>query len=293
MAEQLWGDWGTSRLRLFRRRADGTLYRLEGPGFGAMVAPPVDTLLNLAKAWGEGPFQFQLCGMAGARGGLVEAPYARCPVTADAWKNQGARLRHGGHSLFVAAGLRDGDRDVMRGEETQIFGALALNPELGQGKRTFVLPGTHSKWVRLVDGVVAGFRTFFIGELFALLQAQSTLLKVAGASGSEQDENCGWDAGLAAAQQEHGILGSLFSVRVAQLLDNRSHHWATGYLSGLLIGSEVAEGRRLFPSNAPVILIGTPALTARYAGVLALSQQPSAVIDGDTAVLAGLELLNA
>jgi 2-dehydro-3-deoxygalactonokinase len=291
MAETLWGDWGTTRLRLYRRRADGSVDRLEGPGIGALVMSPLETLLDCVQPWGAGPFNIQLCGMAGARSGLIEAPYAACPVSVDAWRREGARLDHGGHRLFVAAGLRDGDRDVMRGEETQIFGAIALDPALADGQRTIVLPGTHSKWVTLEDGVVTSFRTFFTGELFALLQSQSTLLRVAGADGRRVDEDDGWAAGLAAAQAG-GILGTLFGARVAQLLQSRSHHWASGYLSGLLVGSEIAEAQRSFACDDAITLIGTPTLTARYAKALSASQRPPVIIDGDDAVLSGLELLD-
>src|SRR5690606_41799070 len=72
----------------------------------------------------------------------------------------------------VAGGLRDESRqrapDVMRGEDTQIFGAMQLEPALRAGSHLFVLPGTHSKWVGIENGAIARINTALTGELFAL-----------------------------------------------------------------------------------------------------------------------------
>jgi 2-dehydro-3-deoxygalactonokinase len=62
----------------------------------------------------------------------------------------------------------------MRGEETQLFGALhLLGPDAADG--CYVLPGTHSKWVRLHAGRITELRTYMTGELFALLRQHGTL----------------------------------------------------------------------------------------------------------------------
>ena len=60
----------------------------------------------------------------------------------------------------------------MRGEETQIAGYLAKDPNFFG---TLCLPGTHSKWTQISAEEIVSFRTFMTGELFALLSTQSVL----------------------------------------------------------------------------------------------------------------------
>ena len=60
----------------------------------------------------------------------------------------------------------------MRGEETQIAGALSLMPGFDG---VLCLPGTHSKWAQICAGEVVSFQTFMTGEMFALLSEQSVL----------------------------------------------------------------------------------------------------------------------
>ena len=60
----------------------------------------------------------------------------------------------------------------MRGEETQLAGLLAKNPNF---EGTVCLPGTHSKWAEVSGGQVRSFQTLMTGELYALLAKQSVL----------------------------------------------------------------------------------------------------------------------
>ena len=83
-----------------------------------------------------------------------------------------------GKNLWLAPGLRhdpaDAAPDVMRGEEIQIAGALVAQPAWAV-RACIVLPGTHSKWVRLEDGRVVAFETHLTGELYAVLRQHSIL----------------------------------------------------------------------------------------------------------------------
>ncbi|CAN5248420.1 2-dehydro-3-deoxygalactonokinase [soil metagenome] len=283
------GDWGTTRLRLFRFVDGVGIDRQDGPGVGALDDKPSVVLADcLAKWQAEGPIgDLTLCGMAGARGGLVEAAYVDCPTGLPAWRGHATRVMIDGVRIAVLPGLRHHDAqgvpDVMRGEETQLFGALALDPALGQGQWTLVLPGTHSKWVSVQDGVVTGFRTCPTGELYALFSERSTLVGQ-GISGRGDDAQ-GFARGLARSGEP--LSSALFEARAGQLLDGRSCAWARGYLSGLLIGAEVAAQVQ---AGADVLLIGDPALCARYAQALAAQDCSAKILDGDAAVLAGLEL---
>ena len=181
--------------------------------------------------------------------------------------------------------------------ETQVFGAIALNPGLSEGRHRIILPGTHSKWIWLEDGRITGFRTFLTGELFALLQ-QSSLI-AAGSDRAEGDDadgfgdpfGDGFGDGLARARAQTGWLGSLFETRTRQLRDGRSAGWARGFLSGLAIGGEVVEMVASAPVKA-VTIIGDPRLAARYEAVLAGYGTVVSRADGDACALAGLGLLD-
>ena len=292
-ATRLFGDWGTSRLRLWLVRGNAITPWREGPGIGALDRPAADVLRALvAELTADArPARIVLCGMAGARGGLYEAGYVDCPADRTVWARQATRIALDGIPLVIGAGVAlpaDAPRaDVMRGEETQAFGAIAHDPALASGQHTLLLPGTHSKWVDIADGTITGFTTFFTGELFALL-GKSTLL-TAGVEGADSDE--GFAAGLDRAQAG-GLLGTLFEARAMQLRQGRSGAWAAGFLSGLLIGGEIAEmaARAPLPTRIPVI--GDARLAARYARALATFGCTAQALDAEAVTLAGLSLLD-
>lgn len=285
----VFGDWGTTRLRLYRMRDDVVLDRLEGPGIGSLDAPAIHVLTKQLEGWrGEGDIDaLFLCGMAGVRGGLVEAAYLGCPAAVPAWGAGHSRIMVDGICVAVAPGLSchtaSGAPDVMRGEETQIFGAMAINPTLAKGEHLFLLPGTHSKWARVKDGAVTGFRTCPTGELFALLTTQSTLTGPDSAGQGSFDE--GFTLGF--SRRAEPLANALFEARAGRLLHGWSRPWARGYLSGLLIGSEVhAQG----VAGEQLIVIGDPALSDLYLRALSADGLGYLPIDGEKAALAGLEL---
>jgi len=288
------GDWGTSRLRLFRVEQGVMAARRDGPGIGAVGGAAEAAFADTIAPWlADGmPESITLCGMAGARDGWVEAPYADCPADAAAWRQAAMRFDWRGAPVAIMAGLAcegaDGIPDVMRGEETQIFGAIARDPALGVGRHMIVLPGTHNKWSLVEDGRIAAFRTMPTGELFALLRDHSTLgPKVDGANPVE--EAAGFADGLDRANAGE-LLQSLFAARAMRLRKGRSPDWALGYLSGLLIGCEVAEMRAMLGTTDSVILIGDARLSARYTQALDRQGVATHMLDGDACALAGLGL---
>lgn len=292
----IYGDWGTTRLRLWRIEHGAVAQSREGPGIGQLDASPGEVLRAAIAPWTaiRPPERIVLCGMVGARNGLHEVAYADCPVDALAWRKTATELTFDGVPLRIMAGVacRDADRpDVMRGEETQVFGAIRLDPVLGEGRHVAVLPGTHSKWVMLEDGRIASFRTFLTGELYTLLQGSSLLATGSATGAGSADE--AFAAGLARADQDGGPLGSLFEARAAQLRDGRGADWARGFISGLLLGSELAEMRRHAPLPTRVTVIGGADLAARYAQALAHFGVEADLLNGDACALAGLELSDA
>ncbi|MEO5587412.1 MAG: 2-dehydro-3-deoxygalactonokinase [Novosphingobium sp.] len=292
---RVWGDWGTTRLRLWRVEQGVPMAKLEGPGIGQLAGTPGEALRTALAPWlAEGALgPVTLCGMAGSRSGLAEAPYASCPADVGRWRNDMLQATWQGGPLRIAAGLacRDsGDRpDVMRGEETQIFGALRARADLAAGRQTLVLPGTHSKWVLVQDGRIERFRTFLTGEMFGLLR-RSTLLA---GSGPERTDDSAFAQGLARSGDEAGVLGALFEARAAQMRDGRDGAWAAGFVSGLLIGAEIRGARAAGFATEDVTLIGDPSLVDRYCTALATFGVASTSLDGDMCVLSGLEQLDA
>jgi 2-dehydro-3-deoxygalactonokinase len=280
------GDWGSSRLRLWRIEAGRVADRRQGPGILA-ASPPAESLASALGDWTD--VRIVLGGMAGAREGLHQVPYLACPVSSADWRERTSAHDFRGSRLRIAAGLscRDaaGRPEVMRGEECQIFGAMALDPALATGRHRVLLPGTHSKWAWLEDGLIVRFRTCMTGELFALL-GRSSLFAAAQA---EDDDADGFAAGLDRADRGESLSCALFEARAAQLLDGRSAGWAQGFVSGLLIGADVAEA----DPEATVVTIADPALAERYEAALARRERPMRRLDGETCAIAGLRLLDA
>jgi 2-dehydro-3-deoxygalactonokinase len=174
--------------------------------------------------------------------------------------------------------------DVMRGEETQLAGLLALEPGYAGAA---CLPGTHTKWATLDRDRVAGFRTFMTGELFALLRDQSILRHSVG-SETELDEAAYADAVTEAAAAPAALAARLFSTRARGLLGTLRPAEALGRISGLLIGMEIGAMRAAW-IDRPLMLVGTPALCRRYSLALTLlGARMPATVDAERCTLAGL-----
>lgn len=296
-AWQVRGDWGTTRLRLWRFENGVVRESCEGPGIGQLPSSPAEVLTQAIASWCREtpPSRIVLCGMAGARSGLREAPYVPCPVDSDLWRRSALVADHDGIPLVIGAGLACEDEtarpDVMRGEEAQVFGAIALKPGLRTGTHFMVLPGTHSKWVMVEHGRVVWFRTFLTGELFDLLSRSSLL--AAGGEPSTQDFEPGFEAGLERSGAGPALIGQLFEARAAQLREGRSAAWASGFVSGLLVGNEIAEMRGSSPLPRNITVVGGTGLVERYARALTRFGCHATGMAGDVCALAGLEFLDA
>jgi 2-dehydro-3-deoxygalactonokinase len=153
----------------------------------------------------------------------------------------------------------------MRGEETQVFGAAAV---LGVKDAFMVLPGTHSKWVQLENGAITQFNTFMTGEFYALLAQHSILAKSLpdAASNTVVLDEAAFLQGIDRAQKSsvsgQSLLGNAFSTRVKSLFNELQPAQAASYLSGLVIGDELAAMR--LQAGSQVIVIGSPTLCERY-----------------------------
>jgi 2-dehydro-3-deoxygalactonokinase len=212
-----------------------------------------------------------LSGMVGSRQGWAEAPYAACPAGLDDIARQLLWLQPG--RMAIVTGLctdAGGVPDVMRGEETQVLGALRSMPDPSTA-HTLVLPGTHSKWVRVDGGRIQGFATHMTGECYALLRQQSILARMLPADDADLDSEA-FDAGVAQAQRPGGLLHHLFSVRTLALFDRAGGAALASRLSGLLIGEELRA--QALPPDTPVTVLASPALALRYQRALAQCGHP-------------------
>jgi 2-dehydro-3-deoxygalactonokinase len=261
-------DWGTSRLRAMLMDMDGaTLSQHEADaGILAVGEGGFPDALRQALADLRAPsgLPIVLSGMITSRQGWHELPYLDCPADAAALAAAVYQAEEPGLArLHFITGLvstgSDGAPDVMRGEETQIIGQDDLQPDEG-----VVLPGTHSKWVVVEDGCIQRFTTFMTGELFAVLKGHSILGRLMAAGPVDDDA---FARGVRLGLDGKGLIGRLFSARTLPLTGGLAATGVADYLSGLLIGSEIAEAER----PARVVVIGSHALAERYTKALAIA----------------------
>jgi 2-dehydro-3-deoxygalactonokinase len=169
----------------------------------------------------------------------------------------------------------------MRGEETQLFGAMRESSVLADGG-VAVLPGTHAKWARVAGDRIVGFTTYMTGELFAVLAQHSILGRLVARSVGEVEPGRAFARGVRHARDATGGLASvIFSARSAVLVGDLRADDSLEYLSGLLIGDEVRTG--LATGDRPRMLIGEQALCARYAAAFAEFGVGEIAVAGDTA----------
>ncbi|GBD44003.1 putative 2-dehydro-3-deoxygalactonokinase DgoK1 [bacterium HR40] len=293
-------DWGTSSLRAFRIGANGgVLERREGP-WGILAVEGGDFESRLRQFVGDwlaaAPLAPVLAsGMVTSRQGWVEVPYLPCPAGIGELAAALHPLRLAdGRILHFVPGLacrQAGDApEVMRGEETQIAGALASGPT----SCLFVLPGTHSKWAEVENGRVQRFSTFMTGELYALLCRHSILGRgMAGEAFQASAFEEGVRAGHAPGKATGGLLHRLFGVRTRGLAGELAPEAAASFLSGLLIGSEIREAEGMYSTGRAVDLIGSFALATRYGRAFALLGRPSTIWPEDLAARGHFALARA
>lgn len=278
-------DWGSTRLRAFLLGDGGEVLSARQSDAGAATLKGAEqyagALAALVGDWRADHPQLKLlaCGMVGSQYGWREAAYVRCPADAAALAGQVLQVDD---ALSIIPGLVDdaAQPDVMRGEETQIVGALALHPELAMDA-CLVLPGTHSKWARVNGGKVTGFATHMTGELYALLRQHSVLARLMPADGVSPSSPEAFLKGVQAARVDRGLGHQLFAVRTLGLFKQLAPEQLPDYLSGLLIGHEIANELRA--RTARVALVGDPALCGRYAQALASFDQPEPLLLDNTA----------
>ena len=124
-------DWGTSNFRAFLLDASGAILdRRSGP-HGIMTVSDgtfrADARRRIGEWLSDGRLPILMSGMIGSRQGWVEAPYVATPLGIGDLAAGLARVPFDAAEVRIVPGLKtadDGAHDVIRGEETQVFGAL-------------------------------------------------------------------------------------------------------------------------------------------------------------------------
>lgn len=281
-------DWGTTSARAYRLDETGAVLDAKSAPLGIQAVTDRQfavALESLLEDWRGEAAPRIACGMIGSRQGWIEAPYVGCPV--DLAGLGGHLARTPGAELAIVPGAQCVDAcgvpDVMRGEETQIAGALGADRD----RMLAVLPGTHSKWAIVEHGRLMAFATFMTGELFAVLLAHSILGRMADRAtpneGADEAFARGVAKGLAGAGFSHVIFGARSLALTGELAPTDVADW----LSGALIGQEIQAARGWADAQRSAIdavtVIGGEALAARYMSALHQAELPACLGPADAA----------
>lgn len=259
-------DWGTTSLRAYLLDDAGNVLDTRSQPHGIMHVPDSDFSAVFDAVTADWPALMGIAaGMIGSASGWMEVPYCAAPAGIAELVASLTLVPSAALNIVPGVVTKGAVPNVMRGEETQVIGALALHPELTAQSR-LVLPGTHSKWVEVQDGKITDFTTYMTGELFAVLDEHSTL----GRFGSDPapDDDAFSRGVLAAKASTLGIAPLLFSARALVLTQRLAAGSSLEYLSGLLIGDELRCG--LIDGARPDALIGDATLCSRYRAALSL-----------------------
>jgi 2-dehydro-3-deoxygalactonokinase len=285
-------DWGTTNLRAWTLDAAGKVSAHRAFALGVSKLAPGEAerrfQAEVRPALEAEALPAILCGMVGSTLGWCAVAYADCPAGLDDLR---AAMTEVAPGVRIVPGLRcqgiAGAPDVMRGEETQILGWLAQYPERRRGRIVLCHPGTHAKWVLIEDGRIVRFVTAMTGELFAVLGQHSVL-----SSDAPADDDAAFEDGLAAAGDGSVLAARLFTARSRVVGGDAPAQSTSSYLSGLLIGAEVAGvPQHLGERPKRVALLGEAALCSRYRSALERVGIDAESFDGQAAAIAGLSAL--
>jgi 2-dehydro-3-deoxygalactonokinase len=274
-------DWGTSSFRAYLLSPDGAVLEKREAPRGVLQMDSgtfADALQSEIGAWlAADPAPVMMCGMVGSRHGWLEVPYISCPAGVAEIAAGMREVRWDSRSAWIAPGVSALDEaavpDVMRGEETQILGALDDLP----AEARVCMPGTHSKWVRELEGRIVGFTTHMTGEVFAVLKDHSILGRT---MADAPTDLATFSAGVARARQAPELLHHMFGVRTRSLTGDLPPASAASYLSGILIGHELTSAAA---DRGRVFLLGAQPLVDLYRRALRQFDCDAVVLDPDSA----------
>ncbi|MGO2032005.1 2-dehydro-3-deoxygalactonokinase [Glutamicibacter ardleyensis] len=280
-------DWGTTSARAYLMGCDGSIMAERSASLGIMhvaakakeqsLALDVAFAQALTELCGEWMENYPLvpvvaCGMIGSQQGWVEATYRTVPADLAASEFELVSVEIApGRRMHIIPGVLDLKKlpDVMRGEETQILGAVELSDNNfdSELEQLFLLPGTHSKWAKVQGRTITEFSTSMTGETFALLSTQSILSNLI-----EPTVSVCWNAFECGVQVSHSSDGAAdlmltaFSARTLVLTGRLQQTEVSDYLSGLMIGAEIRSVIGAWDGTVlpPLTICGNKELSTRY-----------------------------
>ena len=274
-------DWGSSSVRVFAIARDGTAAAVKRADDGIFTGSgPFDARLrghlgDWLERWPSAPIL--LCGMVGSDRGWVHAPYVAAPAGLSELAGALAPVRFERSARIVpGVSFASGETlEVMRGEETLLMG---LSKQASRG--LVCLPGTHSKWSDLADGRITSFRTYMTGELRALLLGQGALATAV----TQIDSHAALLAGIAAAREDAAPTRTLFQARARRLLGRLAPEHTASFVSGVLIGAEIAAEA----GAGAVLLAARGDLADAYGAALREARIDVSLVDPEPLAASGL-----
>jgi 2-dehydro-3-deoxygalactonokinase len=289
-------DWGTTSFRAYLVSSEGAVTDQVFASEGILAVKDSafeQTLEQHISAWDK-TLPIVASGMITSRQGWVELPYVDCPAgPADLAKSIHTKTLASGRTAHFLTGLHLKSEtlghDVMRSEETQVFGAL------DSGAKHFVTPGTHSKWIDVEDGKITNFATYVTGETFAVMKAHSILGRL---MANDVDDEHAFLKGIDRAFADPaGLLHNLFSARSLALYQELTPEKISSYLSGLIIGAEIGHAVSARDSTQHYAVLASPGIGGKYmtamkhAGLRVSMGDPLAIVKGERAVAAAAGLI--
>ncbi|MFP2239348.1 2-dehydro-3-deoxygalactonokinase [Pseudescherichia vulneris] len=279
-------DWGSTHLRAWHIEHGQCINTLNLPCGVTQIAPgeAPDVFTRHIAPWRKGSaLPVVMAGMIGSDAGWRAVDYLPCPLSLN---HLGERLCELADNVWIVPGLKqdlDGEYNVMRGEETQLRGAVQLAPA-----HCYVMPGTHSKWVSVEDGQVTRFDTAMTGELHHVLMQHSLIGK--GLPNQVRDD-AAFRHGLETGMTTPSLVNRLFATRAAWVLGALAKTSVNDALSGLLIGAEVATLSRQYQPQQ-VTLVASEVLTPLYRQAFACLNITVVECAAQTAFLEGIRRIN-
>ncbi|MFN0299825.1 MAG: 2-dehydro-3-deoxygalactonokinase [Burkholderiales bacterium] len=304
-------DTGTSNTRVRAWRDDRVMGRAEASvgvrdtartGSHAPLRAGVRDAISAALAMVDDgrtrPAVILASGMITSGLGLLEIPHLTMPadanklaagmrsakfpdiIDAPIWFIPGVRHDAAPVGLDTASRM-----DMMRGEETEVFGLLSRVQ--GAEPRVVLLPGSHAKFVEVSnDATITRCLTTLSGELLDLLIGQSVL-----AAGLKH----GWPDALdvpaltagAALSQRDGVSRAAFSTRVLELFSPLAEASRFSFLLGAVLVQDLlaAKANGLLSRERQLVVCGRPLLQSAYVALARSALDPGPVDAPDQAML--------
>jgi 2-dehydro-3-deoxygalactonokinase len=285
-------DWGTSSFRAFLLGKTGEILAKHTAGLGIMKVPDNDfpgVFNRLLNDWLNTypKIPILMSGMIGSEQGWSLAPHVKLPAgLGDLATNLHPIQISSERTGYIVPGLSTtgstGVHDIIRGEETQIMGGLE---ERIPTECVLCLPGTHSKWATLANGVITDFQTSLTGEALDVLVIHSILGRL-----MEEETSNGREVlvqGLQRSGDAGGLLHHLFGVRSQGFSKKIDKQNLKSYLAGILIGHEIKGMKEIYSHLDSITIVAGERISEIYKQAFDFFAVKSQVVDGEMAAIRG------